>query len=327
MPRNLLFFPEGTRACDWSRLGPFHMNLGPKNGWNTRTADVWHDTRRDVLGVCRRSTKTKSRITDLPEECNFAWIVRFVATRAAATVGLAWSLVVLPGMAWRTWLTHPSPPLPSLTHHDGYQPSLACMLTLTLTLTACLLARQSLKGVAGDVIILEEAVRQPSCFPKLPTPIFTPILTSPMLLVRRPTATLGKDQHRTASTPPLPIHRRHAPHTRLLVEQAHLRSRGATPQDFDARIAFLSSSVRLHTHLARASSPQHVELRPTLHLHVARIGAPAPTSRCHHMLLYQALARVSTCQGNHYSKPRPMAMTRRRTAATDVFLRQARCSS
>jgi len=29
---------------------------------------MWHDTKRDVLGVCHRITKTESRIRDVPEE-------------------------------------------------------------------------------------------------------------------------------------------------------------------------------------------------------------------------------------------------------------------
>lgn len=72
MPRNALLVPEGTHIGDWRRLGPFHENTGPNNSWNTRTYDVWHDKIRNVIGVCTRTTKTRSTITDMAETSHVA---------------------------------------------------------------------------------------------------------------------------------------------------------------------------------------------------------------------------------------------------------------
>ena len=72
MPRNVLLLPEGTRREDWRGLGPFHVSIGPKAAWDTRTFHMWYDATRDVLGVCHRITKTKSRIRDVSEESDVA---------------------------------------------------------------------------------------------------------------------------------------------------------------------------------------------------------------------------------------------------------------
>jgi len=76
MPVTRVLVPEGTHMNDWRCLGPFHFNTGPVNGFSTDTTEVWHDARRDVLGFRTRLTKTKSRISDLPETSGIAQAAR-----------------------------------------------------------------------------------------------------------------------------------------------------------------------------------------------------------------------------------------------------------
>lgn len=66
--RNTILLPEGTCRDDWRCLGPFHVNSGPPTGFNTKTYQVWLDKKRNVLGVCCRVSKTKSRISDISED-------------------------------------------------------------------------------------------------------------------------------------------------------------------------------------------------------------------------------------------------------------------